>query len=190
MCDRLTVEGYIPDSRVVRALETILICTCAGDLGTPSTDTSDPCVDFVVATARCGGMPTAAVAGALSLMLGASSVGTAPVRAVDQLTLVHESQTTTTDPPVDLKPDDVSDATCSFLTSALADVYLVTGRDALDDALPNALSVVKGINGVPVYPTAALYAGLALRSLGFPNDMVPLLLAIGRVPVWLAHFRD
>jgi len=34
------------------------------------------------------------------------------------------------------------------------------------------------------------YSGLILRSLGIPTGMFPVLFAIGRLPGWIAHWRE
>jgi citrate synthase len=41
-----------------------------------------------------------------------------------------------------------------------------------------------------LYPNVDFYSGLILKAVGIPNDMFTVLFAIGRVPGWLAHWRE
>ncbi len=41
-----------------------------------------------------------------------------------------------------------------------------------------------------LYPNMDFYSGLILRALGIPYDMFTVLFAIGRVPGWLAQWRE
>ena len=41
-----------------------------------------------------------------------------------------------------------------------------------------------------LYPNVDFYSGLILRAIGFPVNMFTVLFAIGRVPGWLAHWRE
>lgn len=41
-----------------------------------------------------------------------------------------------------------------------------------------------------LYPNVDFYSGLILRSLGIPTGMFPVLFAIGRLPGWIAHWRE
>ncbi|MFC1461023.1 citrate synthase [Verrucomicrobiota bacterium] len=41
-----------------------------------------------------------------------------------------------------------------------------------------------------LYPNIDFYSGLILRSVGIPHDMFTVLFAIGRVPGWLAQWRE
>ncbi|NLB56606.1 MAG: citrate (Si)-synthase, partial [Lentisphaerae bacterium] len=41
-----------------------------------------------------------------------------------------------------------------------------------------------------LYPNVDFYSGLILRAVGIPMDMFTVLFAIGRVPGWLAHWRE
>ncbi len=41
-----------------------------------------------------------------------------------------------------------------------------------------------------LYPNVDFYSGLILRAAGFPVNMFTVLFAIGRVPGWLAHWRE
>lgn len=41
-----------------------------------------------------------------------------------------------------------------------------------------------------LYPNVDFYSGLILKAVGLPQDMFTVLFAIGRVPGWLAHWRE
>lgn len=41
-----------------------------------------------------------------------------------------------------------------------------------------------------LHPNVDFYSGLILRSLGIPTGMFPVLFAIGRLPGWIAHWRE
>ncbi len=41
-----------------------------------------------------------------------------------------------------------------------------------------------------LYPNVDFYSGLIYRAMGFPTNMFPVLFAIGRLPGWLAHWKE
>jgi citrate synthase len=41
-----------------------------------------------------------------------------------------------------------------------------------------------------LYPNVDYYSGIILRAIGIPNDMFTVMFAIGRLPVWIAHWRE
>src|SRR5262245_17680877 len=41
-----------------------------------------------------------------------------------------------------------------------------------------------------LYPNVDFYSGLIYRALGFPTDMFTVLFAMGRLPGWIAHWRE
>ncbi len=41
-----------------------------------------------------------------------------------------------------------------------------------------------------LYPNVDFYSGIIYRALGFPIEMFPVLFAIGRMPGWIAQFRE
>jgi citrate synthase len=41
-----------------------------------------------------------------------------------------------------------------------------------------------------LYPNVDFYSGLIYRALGFPTEMFTVLFAIGRLPGWIAHWRE
>jgi citrate synthase len=41
-----------------------------------------------------------------------------------------------------------------------------------------------------LYPNVDFYTGLIYRAIGFPTNMFTVLFAIGRLPGWIAHWRE
>jgi citrate synthase len=41
-----------------------------------------------------------------------------------------------------------------------------------------------------LYPNVDFFSGIILRAIGIPLDMFPVIFAIGRMPGWIAHFRE
>ena len=41
-----------------------------------------------------------------------------------------------------------------------------------------------------LYPNVDFYSGIIYKALGIPTDMFTVMFALGRVPGWLAHFRE
>ena len=41
-----------------------------------------------------------------------------------------------------------------------------------------------------LYPNVDFYTGLIYRAMGFPTEMFTVLFAIGRLPGWIAHWRE
>jgi len=41
-----------------------------------------------------------------------------------------------------------------------------------------------------LYPNVDFYSGIIYRAMGFPTDMFTVLFAIGRLPGWLAHYKE
>lgn len=41
-----------------------------------------------------------------------------------------------------------------------------------------------------LYPNVDFYSGIMLRAMGFPTNMFTVLFAIGRMPGWIAHWRE
>jgi citrate synthase len=41
-----------------------------------------------------------------------------------------------------------------------------------------------------LYPNVDFYSGLLLRSMGIPIDMFTVIFSIGRLPGWIAHWRE
>ncbi|MEJ7596234.1 MAG: citrate/2-methylcitrate synthase, partial [Planctomycetaceae bacterium] len=41
-----------------------------------------------------------------------------------------------------------------------------------------------------LYPNVDFYSGILYRAMGIPTDMFTVMFAIGRLPGWLAHWRE
>jgi citrate synthase len=41
-----------------------------------------------------------------------------------------------------------------------------------------------------LYPNVDFYSGIILRAIGIPTNMFTVLFAIGRLPGWIAHWRE
>jgi citrate synthase len=41
-----------------------------------------------------------------------------------------------------------------------------------------------------LYPNVDFYSGLIYRAMGFPIQMFPVLFAMGRLPGWIAHWKE
>ncbi len=41
-----------------------------------------------------------------------------------------------------------------------------------------------------LYPNVDFYSGIILRAIGIPLDMFPVMFAIGRMPGWVAHWKE
>ncbi len=41
-----------------------------------------------------------------------------------------------------------------------------------------------------LYPNVDFYSGIIYRALGFPNDMFTVLFALGRLPGWIAQWKE
>lgn len=65
--------------------------------------------------------------------------------------------------------DDLLDLAMKLESIALSDDYFVSRK---------------------LYPNVDFYTGLIYRAMGFPADFFTVLFAIGRLPGWIAHFRE
>ncbi len=41
-----------------------------------------------------------------------------------------------------------------------------------------------------LYPNVDFYSGIVMRAIGIPVDMFPVIFSIGRMPGWIAHYRE
>ena len=41
-----------------------------------------------------------------------------------------------------------------------------------------------------LYPNVDFYSGIILRAIGIPTEMFPVIFAIGRMPGWIANFKE
>jgi citrate synthase len=67
------------------------------------------------------------------------------------------------------KRDELLDLAMELEQKALADDYFVSRK---------------------LYPNVDFYTGLIYRAMGFPTEMFTVLFALGRLPGWIAHWRE
>ncbi|MDQ3578351.1 MAG: citrate (Si)-synthase, partial [Actinomycetota bacterium] len=67
------------------------------------------------------------------------------------------------------KPDPMLDLAMQLEEVALEDDYFVSRK---------------------LYPNVDFYTGLIYRAMGFPTKFFTVLFAIGRLPGWIAHWRE
>lgn len=67
------------------------------------------------------------------------------------------------------EPDDLLDIALLLEDVALTDPFFIEKR---------------------LYPNVDFYSGLIYRAMGFPTAMFPVLFAIGRLPGWIAHWKE
>ena len=41
-----------------------------------------------------------------------------------------------------------------------------------------------------LYPNVDFYSGIIMRAIGIPTEMFTVMFAIGRMPGWIAHFKE
>ena len=106
------------------------------------------------------------------LLDGSDDLGAAWVRtkAID----VAASQADVAKDPVDCSgklggDDELLDIAKKLEETALADDYFVERK---------------------LYPNVDFYTGLIYRAMGFPTRMFTVLFALGRLPGWIAHWRE
>ena len=67
------------------------------------------------------------------------------------------------------KPDPLLDLAMQLEEIALADDFFVSRK---------------------LYPNVDFYTGLIYKAMGFPTRMFPVLFALGRLPGWIAQWRE
>ena len=65
--------------------------------------------------------------------------------------------------------DDLLDIALELEQTALTDEYFVERK---------------------LYPNVDFYSGIIYRAMGFPTNMFTVLFAIGRLPGWIAHWKE
>ena len=66
-----------------------------------------------------------------------------------------------------------------------ADKLLDTAKALEDAALSDSYFIERKL-----YPNVDFYSGIIYRAMGFPTNMFTVLFAIGRLPGWVAHWRE
>jgi len=65
------------------------------------------------------------------------------------------------------------------------DPLLHIARDLEEAALKDSYFVDRGL-----YPNVDFYSGIVLRAIGIPTNMFTVIFAMGRLPGWIAHWRE
>jgi len=86
------------------------------------------------------------------------------------------------------------DPRATILKKACDDVFRVLKRS---DPL---LDIARGLEDMALkdsyfvdrklYPNVDFYSGIIMRAIGIPSNMFPVMFAIGRLPGWIAHWRE
>ena len=76
---------------------------------------------------------------------------------------------------------------CDALLDALniSDPLLDIAKNLEEKALADPYFIERKL-----YPNVDFYSGIMMRALGIPIDMFPVMFAIGRMPGWIAHYRE
>ncbi len=77
--------------------------------------------------------------------------------------------------------------TCAGVLNVLGrnDPLLDIARELEEAALADPYFVERKL-----YPNVDFYSGIILRAIGIPTNMFPAIFAIGRLPGWIAHWRE
>ena len=67
----------------------------------------------------------------------------------------------------------------------ITDPLLDIAKELEDVALSDDYFVERGL-----YPNVDFYSGIIYRALGFPTNMFTVMFALGRLPGWIAHWRE
>lgn len=86
------------------------------------------------------------------------------------------------------------DPRAQVIKTAASDVLAKLGRE--DELLTLALELEEAARADDyfiernLYPNVDFYSGLIYRAMGFPTSMFTVLFAIGRLPGWIAHWKE
>ena len=67
----------------------------------------------------------------------------------------------------------------------ITDPLLDIAKELEEIALNDDYFVQRGL-----YPNVDFYSGIIYRALGFPTNMFTVMFALGRLPGWIAHWRE
>jgi citrate synthase len=67
----------------------------------------------------------------------------------------------------------------------IQDPLLDIAKELESIALSDDYFVKRGL-----YPNVDFYSGIIYRALGFPTNMFTVMFALGRLPGWIAHWRE
>ena len=67
----------------------------------------------------------------------------------------------------------------------ITDPLLDIAKELENIALNDEYFIKRGL-----YPNVDFYSGIIYRALGFPTNMFTVMFALGRLPGWIAHWRE
>ena len=67
----------------------------------------------------------------------------------------------------------------------IVDPLLDIAKELENIALKDEYFIKRGL-----YPNVDFYSGIIYRALGFPTNMFTVMFALGRLPGWIAHWRE
>ena len=67
----------------------------------------------------------------------------------------------------------------------ITDPLLDIAKELEEIALNDEYFIQRGL-----YPNVDFYSGIIYRALGFPTNMFTVMFALGRLPGWIAHWRE
>jgi len=70
-------------------------------------------------------------------------------------------------------------------TLHITDPLLDIAKNLEDTALKDAYFIERKL-----YPNVDFYSGIIMRAIGIPREMFPVIFAIGRMPGWIANFKE
>ena len=192
-------EEYLASEEIVKALNLVLILHADHELGCSTTTVR------IVGSSRANLFASCA-AGICSLW--GPVHGGATVAVVEMLEAIHRGEIT-----IDQAISQAKDKASSFrlkgfghrvyksfdprarLLKTAADKLLdhLGGRDPLlDVALQLEERALKDSYFIDhrLFPNADFYNGILMRALGIPRNMFTVIFAIGRMPGWIAHWKE
>ena len=72
-----------------------------------------------------------------------------------------------------------------LLELGIKDPVLDIAKSLEDEALNDSYFIDRKL-----YPNVDFYSGIIYRALGFPTNMFTVMFALGRLPGWIAHWRE
>jgi citrate synthase len=85
------------------------------------------------------------------------------------------------------------DPRATIIKKTAYEVFEVTGKNPLLDIALKLEEVALADDyfvSRKLYPNVDFYSGLIYRAMGFPTQMFPVLFAMGRLPGWIAHWKE
>jgi citrate synthase len=190
---------YIASPEIVKALNLVLLLHADHEMGCSTTTVR------IVGSSRANLF--ASCAAGISSLWGPVHGG-ATVAVVDMLEAIHQGKTTV-DKAIELARQKQSrfrlkgfghrlyrtiDPRARLLKSAAKTLldHLHTSDPLLDIALQVEERALQDTYFIDhqLYPNADFYNGIVMRAIGIPKNMFTVIFAIGRMPGWIAHWKE